>query len=116
MARFDVSQIPSNCTIFALRLSLVQSLHTVPIDEFIADNLTEGGTEHKPEETVLASIGQLPKSPRPKSDAPALWRGPELPGSDSNAERSLEDSFFRWETGKLRIPDEKVVRPSTSEG
>jgi hypothetical protein len=116
LARFDVSQIPSNSTIFALRLSLVQSLHTVPIDEFIADNLTEDGTEHKPEDAILSSMGQVPKSARPKSDASALWRGSDVPGSSNKSDQTLECSVFRWETGKLRIPDEKVVRPSTSEG
>lgn len=95
---------------------MVQHLHTAPIAEFMADNLTRVGTEHKPEDVLLSMLGQVPKSTRPTSDVPALWRGSDVPVSKKGDERTPSDSVFRWETGKLRIPDEKVVRPSTSDG
>jgi len=95
---------------------MVQYLHTVPIEEFMADNLTEVGTEHKPEDVPLSTFGQVPKSARPKSDVAALWRGSDVPVGKKDDGHTPGDSMFRWDTGKLRIPDEKVVRPSTSDG
>jgi hypothetical protein len=116
MARFNLSYIPANCTIFALRLTLIQTRHVVPLDEFVADNLTEIATEHKPDNVEIYSKGQIPKASRPGLDVPALWRGSEVEDIPSGTRDDTEDSIFSLDTGKIRMPHEKQIRPSTAEG
>jgi hypothetical protein len=116
LARFNLSNIPATCTIFALRLTLTQNRHVVPIDQFIADNLTEVGTEHKPDHVEIYAGGQVPKAGRPGVDVPALWRGSEVKRSPPDERGNTEVSTYQLETGKIRMPDEKLIRPSTAEG
>ena len=116
MARFNLSRIPATCTIFALRLTLSQTRHVVPLDDFVADNLTEIATEHKPDNLEIYSQGQIPKASRPGVDLPALWRGSEVKARPPGKGDDTEDSTFSLDTGKIRMPHEKQIRPSTAEG
>ena len=116
MARFNLSYIPATCTIFALRLTLTQTRHVVPLDAFVENNLTEIATEHKPDNVEIYSVGQIPKASRPGADVPALWRGSEVEDTPPGMTDDTEDSSFSLDTGKIRMPHEKQIRPSTAEG
>jgi hypothetical protein len=113
LARFDLTQIPDACTIYAFHLTVVQTQQIVPIDEFMADNLTTSGTEFN-DNVVIHTEGVVPKQTRPDSHAPAIWKGSAVEGETEGD--SACHGRFRWETGKIRMPHEKLIRPSTSEG
>lgn len=99
--RFQFLDLPSNATLFDIRVSIVQIL--------TIRSPRDGETSVIPRSFPVLKLGHRPSSEmkRPPVVFPALWRGVEAGGQDTGD----------WVSeGKGRLPTDDVLRPSTLEG
>jgi hypothetical protein len=102
----ELQELPPTCTIFTIRTLLVQKCSAISLQAFFKhDDHSTQAVEMPTVKRLVANEGTIPKRADPGNDTPALWR--------VDAGRS---SSFRWQSGRQRLPDDSVMRPTTCLG
>jgi len=99
----ELLELPPTCTIFAIRTLLVQKCSAISLEAFHGDH---GKAVEMPTiKRLIADEAAVPKRTNPGFDTPALWRVGD--GGSSTC---------RWRSGRQRLPDDSVMRPTTCLG
>jgi hypothetical protein len=110
-AKIEIDDLPPGCTIFAIRISLAQTCSLMSMDEFRQHGLHGKAAKLRSTSHPITRHGVIPQCKHPSSICLALWR------SENHKAKPLPaGSSYRWESCQQRLPDDTVIRPTTSTG
>lgn len=102
----ELQDLPPTCTIYTIRTLLVQKCSAISLEAFFkhGDHSTQA-VEMPTIKRLVADEGTIPKRANPAVDVPALWRV-----------NQSSSPTYRWRSGRQRLPDDSVMRPTTCLG
>lgn len=107
--RIELSHMATATNIYSIELQLQQTYSIIPFEEFQMGVYDSEEYLYPTDTFPLESYGEKPKTNKPGTDAPALWRGTDQPVGE-------EVKRFTWEGKQVRLPVAGVIRPSTCPG
>ncbi|KAJ9115551.1 hypothetical protein QFC24_006961 [Naganishia onofrii] len=115
--RFECRNASPLCNIYSIQLFISQQYACKPLDAFFSDSEPLAAHSYPFESHLLHREGCRPPSDRPSNSDAAIWRGSvnRLAWDPTATSSNVEDTFI-WEAGKIRLPDDATIRPSTSGG
>ncbi|KAJ9092891.1 hypothetical protein QFC21_006603 [Naganishia friedmannii] len=115
--RFECRNASPLCNIYSIQLAISQQYSLKPIDAFFANKEPELEHQYPYEPHLIHSEGHRPPTDHPSNSDPAMWRGSVNRSAwDPTAPDLLSGDAYTWEAGKVRLPDDATIRPSTRIG
>ncbi|KAJ9104962.1 hypothetical protein QFC19_003759 [Naganishia cerealis] len=115
--RLEFRNISPACNIYSIQIVISQQYSCKPLEQFFTEQESAAEHQYPFEPYTIHSEGRRPTDLSDKAD-PVLFRGRSnhSPASNPLEETPSVGDEYTWEPGKVRLPDDLMIRPSTSVG